>query len=128
MPHLFILFWLTTNFPLHIIPVFCCIIASAGKISTWDTRIGQIVESLTLQGGPPIAHLAASPPDIGVVNPEWRNKQGVTAACDHDDKCDQDHAVFEGYLLAANCYDGTLRVRHHWPFIRLHLTSLCPLQ
>ncbi len=81
----------------------------AGVISTWDTRIGQIVESLTLQGAPPIAHVTASPPDIGVLNPEWRNKQGVTA-CDHGDKCHQSDAVFEGYLLAANCYDGTLRI------------------
>ncbi len=70
------------------------------------------MESLKLVGGPPIAHVAASPPDIGVVNPERRNKQGATS-CDHEDKSHQDYAVFEGYLLAANCYDGTLRVRHH---------------
>ncbi len=81
------------------------------------------MESLTLEGAPPIAHVAASPPDIGAVSSERRNKSRGTT-CDHNDEYNQDHAVFEGYLLAANCYDGTLRVNNLWPF-NLHL---CPLK
>lgn len=60
---------------------------ASGKILTWDTRTGGIVDSYSLEDPIHISHIQASPPDAGR----------------------QDE---EGLLLAANCFDNTLRVFH----------------
>ncbi|CAM9689786.1 unnamed protein product, partial [Ectocarpus fasciculatus] len=60
---------------------------ASGKILTWDTRTGGVVDSYSLEDPIHISHIQASPPDAGR----------------------QDE---EGLLLAANCFDNTLRVFH----------------
>ncbi|CAM9592923.1 unnamed protein product [Scytosiphon promiscuus] len=60
---------------------------AGGNILTWDTRTGGVVDSYSLEDPIHISHIQASPPDAG------RQEE-------------------EGLLLAANCFDNTLRVFH----------------
>ncbi|CAN0283777.1 unnamed protein product, partial [Discosporangium mesarthrocarpum] len=60
---------------------------AGGNIITWDSRRGVRVDCYTLEDCIHISHIQASPPDAG--------------------RPDE-----EGQLLAANCFDNTLRVFH----------------